>query len=426
MLLDRPTTPILGSLSGMGTSVNQLAILRVSSLVAATFLVHLWALTASKLFPDAISFGDLSLYDYWAYQVDNGTGIYGLATEWVYPALAFVPIWIAGAINMASYETSWLVLVFALNTAAVLLMVRPATNEKLFSGTYASWVFIAALFLLGPVAVSRIDSVSAAIAIFGLVALGRNTTGIAAALFTVAGWIKIWPIALFAAMIAAFKKRVKGIVVATLISSSVIAAGVLAGGTNVFSFVLQQQDRGIQIESVMATPWMWLAKFGLASIFFDDVVLTNQVSGELVLELASVSNYILFGAIGITAFLAIRAIRAGRDRNEVFVLASLTGVLDLIVFNKVGSPQFMIWMAVVLVALVYFGINKSKLALVIGAAILLLTQLVYPIFYLELLGLETLPLGLLTLRNLLLVGLLIWANVRLSKKALVSTSQARR
>ena len=422
MLLDRPTTPILGSLSGMGTSVNQLAILRVSSLVAATFLVHLWALTASKLFPDAISFGDLSLYDYWAYQVDNGTGIYGLATEWVYPALAFVPIWIAGAINIVSYETSWLVLVFALNTAAVLLMVRPATNEKLFSGTYASWAFIAALFLLGPVAVSRIDSVSAAIAIFGLVALGRNTTGIAAALFTVAGWIKIWPIALFAAMIAAFKKRVKGIVVATLISSSVIAAGVLAGGTNVFSFVLQQQDRGIQIESVMATPWMWLAKFGLASIFFDDVVLTNQVSGELVLEIASVSNYILFGAIGITAFLAIRAIRAGRDRTEVFVLASLTGVLDLIVFNKVGSPQFMIWIAVVLVALVYFGINKSKLALVIGAAILLLTQLIYPIFYLELLGLEPLPLGLLTLRNLLLVGLLIWANVRLSKKALVSTS----
>jgi hypothetical protein len=190
----------------------------------------------------------------------------------------------------------------------------------------------------------------------------------------------------------------------------------------VFSFVLQQQDRGIQIESVMATPWMWLAKFGLASIFFDDVVLTNQVSGELVLEIASVSNYILFSAIGITAFLAIRAIRAGRDRTEVFVLASLTGVLDLIVFNKVGSPQFMIWMAVVLVALVYFGINKSKLALVVGAAILLLTQLVYPIFYLELLGLETLPLGLLTLRNLLLVGLLIWANVRLSKKALVTAS----
>ena len=422
MLLDRPTTPILDNLSGMGIAVNQVTILRISSLVAASFLVHLWALTASKLFPDAISFGDLSLYDYWAYQVDNGTGVYGLATEWVYPALAFVPIWIAGAINIVSYEISWLVLVFALNTAAVLLMVRPASNGKLFSGTYASWVFIAALFLLGPVAVSRIDSVSAALATFGLVAISRKSIGLAAALFTVAGWIKIWPIALFAALVAAFQNRVKAFVVATLISAGVIAVGLVAGGTKVLSFVSQQQERGIQIEAVMATPWMWLAKFGSANLFFDDVVLTNQVSGAFVQELASISNYILFGALGITFFLAIRAVQAGRDRTQVFVLASLTGVLDLIVFNKVGSPQFMIWLAVVLVALVYFGIKKSKLALVFGAAILLLTQLVYPIFYVELLGLETLPLGLLTLRNLLLVALLIWANVQLSRKAEEVTS----
>ena len=397
--------------------MNHVAVLRNSSLVAASFLVHLWGLTASKLFPDAISFGDLSLYEYWDYQVDNGTGVYGFATEWVYPALAFVPIWIAGAINIVSYEISWLILVFALNTAGILLLVRPASNGKIFSGTHASWALVAALFLLGPVAVSRIDSVSAALAIFGLVAIGRNSTGIAAALFTIAGWIKIWPIALFVAMVAAFKKRVQVFFVATLISVSIIAVGIIAGGTKVFSFVTQQQERGIQIESVMATPWMWLAKFGSAKLFFDDLVLTNQVSGALVQELASISNYLLFGALGITFFLAIRAIRAGRDRTQVFVLASLTGVLDLIVFNKVGSPQFMIWLAVVLVALVYFGISISKLALVIGAAILLLTQLVYPIFYVELLGLETVPLGLLTLRNLLMVALLIWANVQLSRKA---------
>ena len=391
-------------------------IFRTGSLVAASFLVHLWALTASKLFPDAISFGDLSLYEYWAYQVENGTGVYGLATEWVYPAIAFVPIWISGAINIISYEISWLVLIFVLNTAAILLLVRPATSVKLFSGAYASWAYIAALFLLGPVAVSRIDSVSAALAIFGLVAVSRKSTWIAAALFTIAGWIKIWPIALFAAMVAAFKNRVKAFVVASVISGSVITIGLLSGGTKVFSFVTQQQDRGIQIESVMATPWMWLAKFGSAKLFFDDVVLTNQVSGDFVQELASVSNYILFGALAITAFLAVRAVRSGRDRTEVFVLAALTGVLDLIVFNKVGSPQFMVWLTVVLVALVYFGINKAKLALAFGAAILLLTQLVYPVFYLELLGLETLPLGLLTLRNLLLVALLIWANLQLSKK----------
>ena len=402
--------------------MNQVAILRTSSLVAASFLVHLWALTASKLFPDAISFGDLSLYDYWAYQVDNGTGVYGLVTEWVYPALAFVPIWIAGALNLVSYEVSWLTLVFVLNTAAVLLLVRPAKNGRMFSGTNASWAFLSALLFLGPVAVSRIDAVSSALAILGLVAIKRNSTGIAAALFTIAGWIKIWPVALFAAMIAVFKKRLQAIIVVTSISASIICVGLLAGGTKVFGFVLQQQERGIQIESVMATPWMWLAKFGSANIFFDDSILTNQVSGPLVQELAAVSNYLLFIALAITAFLAIRAVRAGRNRTQVFALAALTGVLDLIVFNKVGSPQFMIWLAVPLVALVYFGINKSKVALAMGAAILLLTQLVYPVFYIELLGLETMPLGLLTVRNLLLVALLIWANSQLLKKTEVATS----
>jgi hypothetical protein len=410
----------------MGTRVKQRAIFRTSSLAASSFLVHLWALTASKLFPDAISFGDLSLYDYWAYQVDNGTGVYGLVTEWVYPALAFAPIWIAGALNLVSYEVSWLTLVFGLNTAAVLLMVRKANKGGVFSGTNASWAFLSALLLLGPVAVSRIDSVSAALAILGLVAINRNSTGIAAALFTIAGWIKIWPVALFAAVIAVFKKRLQAVVVATIISASIIGIGLLAGGTKVFGFVLQQQERGIQIESVMATPWMWLAKFGSANIFFDDDILTNQVSGPLVQELAAVSNYLLFIALAITALLAIRAVRAGRNRTQVFALAALTGVLDLIVFNKVGSPQFMIWLAVPLVALVYFGVNKSKVALAMGAAILLLTQLVYPVFYIELLGLETMPLGLLTVRNLLLVALLIWANTQLLKKTDVATSEVRR
>lgn len=396
--------------------MNRQVVVRASSLLGASFLVHLWALTASRVFEDAIPFGDLSLYDYWAYLVDNGTGVFGLTTDWVYPALAFLPIWIAGAINLVSYEISWLLLVFVFNTAAALILFRPASTSNWFSGTQSSWYFLAAIFLLGPVAVSRIDSVSAAIAIFGLVAASRKSVGIAAALFTIAGWIKIWPIALFVALVAAFQKKTQVFLVATSITLGIFVTGVLVGGTTVFGFITQQQDRGIQIEAVMATAWMWLAKFQLSSIFFDQVVLTNQVSGPQVSELASLSNYIMLFALLVTFFLAARAIRFGRNPTQVFALASLTGVLDLIVFNKVGSPQFMIWLAVALVGLLYFGVKESRFALVIGALVLFLTQLVYPVFYIGLLGLETMPLWLLTFRNLLLVALLVWGNLQLSKK----------
>ena len=395
--------------------MNQLEILRTTALVAASFLVHLWTLTASKIFPDAIPFGDLSIYEYWAYLVENGAGIYGFETEWVYPALAFVPIWFAGVANFVSYEISWLVLVFLLNTAAALVLVQRTSITNPFTGTQASWAFLLALVFLGPVSVSRIDSVSAALAIFGLVAIDRKSTGIAAAFFTVAGWIKIWPIALFAALLVAIEKRIQAIKFAAAITAGIVVVGIFSGGDKIFSFVLQQQERGIQIESVMATPWIWLARFDKASIFFDNQVLTNQVAGEFVEEVSSVANFLLFTALGVTLLIALRAIRSGHNRIEVFAIASVAGVLDLIVFNKVGSPQFMIWLAVPLITLVYFGIRLVKPALFTGAIILLLTQLVYPVFYIELLGLELLPLWLISIRNALLVVLLIWASLRLLK-----------
>jgi hypothetical protein len=346
---------------------------------------------------------------------NNGAGWYGLVTDWVYPALAFVPIWLAGLVTLLDYEIAWLALVFILNTDAALTLVKKTESNKPFAGTFASWAFLAALFAIGPVAVSRIDSVSAALAIFGLVAINRNQIATASAFFTIAGWIKIWPVALFVSLLATVEQKAKALYVALAITLSIVIVGLVTGGTTVFGFITQQQDRGIQIESVMATVWMWLAKFGLAGIFFDEQVLTNQVSGVLVEEVASASNWLMLLALTITFLLALRAIRVGRNRKEVFALASLTGVLDLIVFNKVGSPQFMTWLAVALVAIIFFEVQSIKTPLVIGGTILLLTQLIYPVFYTELLGLETLPLWLLTIRNLLLVWLLVWANIRLAK-----------
>ncbi len=399
----------------MNIGTTQLKLLRNTALIGTSILVHLWALTASKIFADAISFGDLGLYDYWSYMANNGAGWYGLVTDWVYPALAFVPIWLAGLVTLLDYEIAWLALVFILNTDAALTLVKKNESNKPFAGTFASWAFLAALFAIGPVAVSRIDSVSAALAIFGLVAINRNQIATASAFFTIAGWIKIWPVALFTSLVAAFEQKSRAIYVAFAITLTIVIIGLATGGTTVFGFITQQQDRGIQIESVMATVWMWLAKFGLAGIFFDEQVLTNQVSGVLVQEVASASNWLMLLALMITFLLALQAIRAGQNRKEVFALASLTGVLDLIVFNKVGSPQFMTWLAVALVALIFFEVRSIKTPLVIGVAILFLTQLIYPVFYTELLGLQTLPLWLLTIRNLLLVWLLIWANLRLSR-----------
>jgi hypothetical protein len=387
-------------------------LIKVFYLFGASIFVHLWLLVASRIFADARPFGDLSLYNYWSYQVNQGMPIYGLETDWVYPALAFIPVWIPSLFE--NYEAGWLLLILLLNTAVALALEFRYRNH--FFASHTGWLFLLLLALLGPVAISRIDSVSVAVALLGLLAIGANRLTTAATFLTLAGWIKIWPVAVFLGLIASFKERLKPLIAATAISLSIVVVGFTVGGFSVFSFITTQQDRGLQIESVMATFWMWLASAGLAEIYFDDEILTNQVRGPFVAELAASANFLLLLAISIVFALALRAIRKGQEPRSVFVFASLAGVAALIVFNKVGSPQFMLWLVVPIVAGYYFKIPKVWPVIAAGLVTNLLTQLVYPVFYIELLSLQFGPLALLTLRNSLVIGLMIYGLLGLTRK----------
>jgi len=389
--------------------------IQAALLLSASILAHFWLILASRIFENARPFGDLSLYSYWSLQVNSGADIFGLETDWIYPALALLPIWVPSLAGGLGYELAWLTMILVLNTIAILVLALAPSK----SSVQSSWWFVLGLILLGPVAISRIDSISVVLAVFGILFVGGQRFSAAASLFTLAGWIKIWPIALFLAMLVSFKNIPRILIPAVVVSLAILLVGWQMGGSSVLGFLAAQQNRGIQIESVLSTGWMWSARLGLSEVYFDQDVLTNQITGPLTLELAAVSNWMMLIAVGFSLALALRALRAGANPREVFVWASLAGVLNLIVFNKVGSPQFMIWLLVPLVAGVYFGIPKLNSLLALSMSVLALTQLVYPVFYLELLALEPLPLVLLTIRNSLLVALLVIGNLRLAgKKAL--------
>jgi hypothetical protein len=63
---------------------------------------------------------------------------------------------------------------------------------------------------------------------------------------------------------------------------------------------------------------------------------------------------------------------------------------------------------------VLLGLPKWRIPLVGGSLIALLTNLIYPVFYMDLMILGDLGVWLLTLRNAALIALLVWANLRLS------------
>ena len=99
----------------------------------------------------------------------------------------------------------------------------------------------------------------------------------------------------------------------------------------------------------------------------------------------------------------------GAEFDRLFPPLLLALVVTLIAFNKVGSPQFMGWLA----APVIFGLLIRRAAwrapALLVAVLAALTQLIYPYLYDWLLVAHPAMVLLLTLRNLLEFVLLGWA-----------------
>ena len=351
-------------------------------------------------------------YKPWLDSMLGGGRWLGINAFWVYPFPVLLPLLLANLIWPFSYLGGWLIIAIATNLAALSWLVL--RDRRLVS---LGWFWLAATLALGPVALSRVDGISIGVALFAVSALSRSSTRWATFWLTIAAWLKVWPIAIIAALWLAIRQRGRVALTAVGVSVVILAIGVMLGGNQeLLSFVLAQNNRGIQIESVAAMPWMWQAAFGAdASVYYDQVILTFQVSGDGTEFVGSLMSWLMLLSFGATAALGWLGSKRGRSMGELLSLLSLAFTLELIVFNKVGSPQYLGWLILpALIGLLYRAARWRfvLLAVLISSA---LTQLIYPVFYDELLTLQFVPLVLLTVRNLLEVALWVWAVVRLSK-----------
>ena len=110
--------------------------------------------------------------------------------------------------------------------------------------------------------------------------------------------------------------------------------------------------------------------------------------------------------LAVTAVGAAKAMR-GASFPRLFPPLALTLVVLLIVTNKVGSPQFQTWLIAPVVLWIVLDRVRARILAVVVLALCVLTCLVYPLGYDALLRAEVLPVAVLTVRNLLLLVLLI-------------------
>ena len=384
------------------------------TLWAGFVLVHFW-LGMLGLYAPGYPLGDVTIvYKFWVeHGLVSGQWV-GLQTSWVYPIVALLPMITAYAFGPALYASTWLSLIMIVDAAAFAVVMAFGRDRRV---AHVAWWWLALLLALGPVALGRIDAVAVAVAVVGMLCLA-TAPRLAGVLLAVATWIKVWPAALIAAAFIAVTSRIRVVVAAIVTSAVILLVSIVlgGGGANAFSFITQQTGRGLQIESGLGTFWMWDAfthRPGASTIYYDTTILTYQLHGQGVETAAAIATPLLALVALLILLLAIVIARRGATAAELLPPLALAITTALILFNKVGSPQFVTWLAVPIV----LGLSTAatgrgpsfRFPAALGLVIAGLTQLMYPYLYDQLLNLNFWMLLVLSARNLLYLALLAWA-----------------
>lgn len=387
---------------------------------SAFVAVHVWLIWLGVAVSPA-SLGDVSgVYSFWMKGLTSGDFIVGVTTAWVYPLMAIVPMWVATLAGPQNYVMAWLIMVALLDIVAFAILIhgRVAVSSGVASASpsrgvraLAAWWWTLALLALGPVALGRIDSVVTPIAILGLLYLASRPA-LAGALLAMGAWMKVWPGAIIVAAVILLKKRMTILLGALVFTVAVVIVGLVAGaGTNLLSFLQFQGTRGLQIESPGATGYLWAIVAGNpdVAIYFDGELLTYQISGPGTAVVSAVMTWLMVAAVGFTLLAVTWRARHTLTAVTFVPAASLALVMALIAFNKVGSPQYFCWLIPpVLLGLLVDRVRFIPVA-VISLATLLVTQVIYPWMYDEVLLATPVAVFWLTIRNLMELVVFAWA-----------------
>ncbi|WP_295012293.1 glycosyltransferase 87 family protein [uncultured Microbacterium sp.] len=390
---------------------------------ALFLLAHVYACTIGWVMP-ALPMGDtVFVYEPWARQALSGGPIMGVTESWVYPQVALLPMLVAQglsqlihplfpgtyAVGSASYVVAWSVLVTVLDAIGFAFLLRGVRARRSRVRRQAALVWIVALVALGPIALFRIDAVTVPLAVVaGLWLLSRPA--VASALFTIGAWIKIWPGALLVTAVVLLRRRIRMILAAAIVTIVVVLTLVALGGAaNLAGFLSQMSGRGLQIEAVGATPLLWLTQVGVTRIAYSHEILTFQLSGPGVDLVAAALTPLMVVGVVVVAGVALWKLRAGAPARRLLPATMLAMVALLIACNKVGSPQFQVWMLAPVLLWWLFDRPRALVPTVVLLVDYAVTQLVYPVVYDGLLAAQPGPIALLSIRNILVVVLCVLA-----------------
>ena len=382
---------------------------RPSSVWWGFAVVHLYFLGwMASFFLNGDTFSDTEQYRQWAMAGYNPADLTGKISPWVYPVLAQLPIFLANIAGPSLYLLVWFLIITALNAVGLLYLTR---GPRKVTGIAPAWWWLFFTVFMGYLSFARVEGITAPIVLIALLYAAERPV-VAGVLLSIATWIKVWPAAVLVPIVIASHKRVQVVLAGAAVTAVVGLGTWLTGGLpHIMDFLLNQGERGMQLEATFSTPWVWLSVFHIAGSKMADNTAINstEVYGPGASTAAFLMQPLLILAAVTAAVLLVRAMRRGAEREELFLEGSLMMVTAFIVFNKVGSPQFIIWLAPVIIAGLTHDWERWKVPAALLMGIAMTTFVIYPLFYTPLIHAHPVMAAILTTRNVLLVVLLWWS-----------------
>lgn len=325
--------------------------------------------------------------------------------------ILWLPYGVSGG-NRTGYLVAFIVFMLAIDTVFTWLLYRAAGRRRDRAVTF----WIAYVFLIGPLAYVRFDLLTAVLAGASLL-VARRHPAISGALVGLGAAIKLWPALLIAAIAGWRPDRKPALLWFGVVGCGLAALSLVLGGwTRLISPLTWQSGRGLQIESIWATPLM------VARVFHSDPWVVDiskfqafEIFGPGVSAFLGISNLATVLGMATIVALIVRTYRVGAPSATSIGLVILATVAVMTITNKTLSPQYLLWLAgpaAVLLLLTADPEHRLAVALRRLAVQLLvlaaLTHLVYPLLYDGLRGLwgpllSAVGVGITAARNIFLV-----------------------
>jgi hypothetical protein len=266
--------------------------------------------------------------------------------------------------------------------------------------------FAACVVAIGAIIANRYDATVALVIAACLLLLASQHWTLAAAALGIGFALKLTPaILLPLVLVLAPARRARVTSALAFVAAAALPFVPYLGSAGLARIFTYHLERPLQIESVLATPILLGHLVGGMPAAVGTAYGSQFIAAEGTGLLARASGPLALAALALTYLLVWRRRAALRRTPPLVPLAALVVLLAPIIFGKVLSPQFLVWILPV-IALVFP--ERPALAAVL-ATVLLLTQIEFPALYWEVVELRDGPMALVIVRNVALVAAFVLA-----------------